>query len=268
MSMVKLIATDLDGTLLDSAGKISERNRAALLAAMERGVHVTLCTGRMFSSAKRFSAQLGITIPLICYNGAMVRRQDGEMLSHLPLEMGLARGLLAIFKERDIYVQSYVDDVLYVRDADEEEFRMYVRHFGITGRAIGNDLYAPPQPPTKLLAIGDSDSKAESLMRDLRETFGDKVYVTRSNADFVEMMDPRAGKGLALAGLAESLGIPMDSVLAIGDGENDTGMIKNAGFGIAVANGLEQPRAAAREVAPSNDEDGVAWAVEKFVLNG
>ena len=267
MPSIKLIATDLDGTLLDSAGKIPERNKAALLAAMERGVYVTLCTGRMFGSAKRFTSQLGITIPVICYNGAMVRRPDGEMLSHHPLEMGLARRLLAIFKERDIYVQSYVDDILYVRDEDEEEFQIYMRHFGVTGRAVGNDLYTPSVAPTKLLAVGDTVDEAETLMYELQGKFGGEVYVTRSNADFVEMMDPRAGKGRALATLAESLGISMDEVLAIGDGENDAEMIECAGFGIAMANGRERPKSLALEIAPSNDEDGVAWAVEKYVLS-
>ncbi len=266
MPRIKLIATDLDGTLLDSAGKISERNKAALLAAKERGVYVTICTGRMFSSTKRFAAQLGIEIPVICYNGAMVRKPDGEMLSHLPLEMGLARRLLAIFKERDVYVQSYVDDVLYVRDEDEEEFQMYMRHFGVTGHAIGSELYTPAVAPTKLLAVGDTVDGAETMMYELQEKFGAEVYVTRSNADFVEMMDPRAGKGRALATLAESLGVSMDEVLAIGDGENDAEMIESAGFGLAMANGRRRPKSVAKEIAPSNDEDGVAWAVEKYVL--
>lgn len=267
MSSIKMIATDLDGTLLNSAGKISERSKAALLAAKEHGVYVTLSTGRMFSSASRFAGEIGVEIPLICYNGAMVRRPDGEMLSHLPLDMGPARDALAFFKERGIYVQSYVDDMLYVRAENEEEFQTYIRHFGVVGYAIGDAVFEPLSPPTKLLAVSDSDEEAVALMLELRKKFGGEVFVTRSNPDFVELMNPLAGKERALATLAKSLGVEMSEVLAIGDGENDMGMIQNAGIGLAVANGRESLKAAARGIAPSNDEDGVAWAVEKYVLN-
>lgn len=267
MPSIRMIATDLDGTLLNSAGKISEHSKAVLRAAVERGVYVTFSTGRMFSSASRFAGEVGIEIPLICYNGAMVRRPDGEMLSHLPLEMGLAKRVLTFFKERSIYVQSYVDDVLYVRDEKEEEFQRYIQHFGVVGYVVGDALYDPSIAPTKLLALCDTEDEAEALMYKLREEFGKEAFVTRSNPDFVEMMNPLVGKERALATLAESLGVEMSEVLAIGDGENDTGMIQSAGLGLAVANGRELPKSAAREVVPSNDEDGVAWAVEKYVLS-
>lgn len=266
MASIKLIATDLDGTLLDSTGKITEANKSALREAQNRGIMVTICTGRMFSSARRFAAQLNIDLPLICYNGAMVRSPEGKTLSHLPLELGAAKRLLAIFRERDIYVQSYIDDMLFVRDADEQEFQMYVRHFGVTGAPIGDAVFEPKVAPTKLLTVNESVDAAEALMYELQRMFGEEVYVTRSNADFVEVMNPRAGKARALATLAADLGIPMDSVMAIGDGENDAEMIAEAGVGIAVANARERPKEGARDVAPSNDDDGVAWAVGRYAL--
>lgn len=267
MAGIKLIATDLDGTLLDSSGKIPEANKAALRAAAARGVHVTISTGRMFGSALRFATQLGTTIPLICYNGAMVRYPGGELLSHTPLDLGLAKRLLAIFRERKLYVQSYIDDVLYIRDDHDEEFREYLRHFGISGRPIGEELYNPMTAPTKLLAMTETAEESEQLMFELRERFGAEVYITRSNSDFVEMMAPSVNKSKSLAGVANNLGVGMDEVLAIGDGENDVEMVANAGLGIAMGNGGSKIRAAVRHIAPKNDENGVAWAVEKFVLH-
>ena len=267
MSSIKLIATDLDGTMLNSEGKMSNRTREVFAAVKEKGVYFTLATGRMFSSASRFAAEIGVEIPLICYNGAMVRRPSGELLSHTPLEMGLARRMLAYFKENNIYVQSYVNDELHVRDEDEEEFRMYIRHFGVVGYAVGDSVYTPEDAPTKLLAVKETEEEASALMLELRRLFGEEAYITRSNAEFVEMMSPSVGKGRALEELAASLGVSMGDVLAIGDGENDAGMIELAGYGLAMSNARERAKTMAKEIVPSNDEDGLAWALEKYVLS-
>jgi Cof subfamily protein (haloacid dehalogenase superfamily) len=267
MLPIKLIATDLDGTLLDDAGMIPPRNKDALTEAIDRGVAVTLSTGRMFSSAMRFAAQIGVTIPMICYNGAMLRRPDGEILLHQPLDMDVARRLLATFRERNMYVQSYVDDVLYVRSAQSSEYEKYVRYFGVTGRPIGEELYDPRTAPTKLLAMTSGAQESRQLMAYIRETFGTNIYVTSSNVDMVEMMNPDVNKANSLRTLADSLGINMEQVMALGDGENDVDMIRAAGVGIAMGNGRESAKAAATEVAPTNDECGLAWAVEKYALH-
>lgn len=263
---IGLIATDLDGTLLDSGGVIPARNVSALKAAIARGIYVTIATGRMFASASRFAAEIGIDIPLICYNGAMVRRPDGDMLSHRPLDLEAARALLAIFKDRGTYVQAYIDDVLYVKDAGDTNFQNYLRHFRIDGCVIGDALYRPETPPTKLLAMTGGLEHSKRLADELHQRFGEQVYVTSSNADFVEMMNPLVDKGRSLALLAESLGVPMEQVMTLGDGENDVEMVSRAGCGIAMANARLRLKEAASVVGPTNDECGVAWAVEQFAL--
>ncbi|MDR1516354.1 MAG: Cof-type HAD-IIB family hydrolase [Synergistaceae bacterium] len=266
MPHVKLIATDLDGTLLDSTGKIPERNLRTLREAMAKGIATTICTGRMFVSARRFAEQIGIKIPLICYNGAMLRRPDGELIWHLTLGVELARKVLDVCLKRKVHIQSYVDDELYVRDADAEVFQEYKRHFGVTGKVIGDDIFNPPVNPTKLLAMTEDEETALSIMKEMKDVFGDDLYVTRSNANFVEMMNPSVNKANGLRKLAEEIGVDMADVLAIGDGENDVEMIKSAGVGVAMGNGAERIRAAADYTAPTNDEDGVAWAVERCAL--
>jgi Cof subfamily protein (haloacid dehalogenase superfamily) len=266
MSHVKLIATDLDGTLLDSTGKIPERNLGTLKKAIAGGIATTICTGRMFSSARRFAEQIGIRIPLICYNGAMLRRPDGETIWHLPLDMEMARKLLTICLTRRVHVQSYVEDELYVRDADADVFQDYIKHFGVTGKIVGDDIFNPPTNPTKLLAMTEDAEDALGMMKELKESFGDALYVTRSNANFVEMMNPKANKANALRKLAEEIGVTMGDVLAIGDGENDVEMVASAGIGVAMGNGAERIKSAANHVAPTNDDDGVSWAIERFAL--
>jgi Cof subfamily protein (haloacid dehalogenase superfamily) len=220
----------------------------------------------MFGSARRFAEQIGIKIPLICYNGAMLRRPDGEMIWHLTLGMEMARKLLSLCIARRVHVQSYVQDELYVRDADAAVFQDYIRHFGVTGKIVGDDIFNPPANPTKLLVMTNDEEDAVKMMKELEERFGDALYITRSNANFVEMMNPKANKANGLRKLAEETGVAMSDVLAMGDGENDVEMLTSAGIGVAMGNGAERIRSAAKHVAPTNDEDGVSWAVERFAF--
>ena len=263
---IKLIATDLDGTLLGNDGKIPARNVSALREAIASGVYVTISTGRMFASTRRFAAEIGIDIPLICYNGAMMRHPDGTTLSHQPLDMDAALQLLTIFRERRIYVQSYIDDALYIEDAQDEHFQNYLKHFRIDGDAVGEALYRPQTPPTKLLAMMDDAESSRALADELRRDFGDRVYITGSNIDFVEMMNPNVNKGRSLEMLAQTLGIGMDEVMALGDGENDLEMLARAGLGVAPANARDRVKKVAADVGPANSESFVAWATEKYAL--
>jgi Cof subfamily protein (haloacid dehalogenase superfamily) len=264
---IRLLATDLDGTILDSGGNIPERNRAAITEAIKKGIIVTISTGLMYSSAITFASKLGLrAAPLICYNGAMIRDMDGRTSLHIKLDMKVAREMLAIFRERKMYVQSYIDDALYIKNLDDDAAQMYTRLFGVTGHPIGDAIYAPEISPTKLLTVTSSADAAHALIDEFSEKFKRQAYVTTSNEDFVEMMSPEAGKANCLEKLTETLGMSMENVMALGDGENDTDMIQRAGIGIAMANAGENTKAAADDIAPSNDDCGVAWAVEKYIL--
>ena len=264
---IKLIASDLDGTLLDSSGEIPERNSRAVADAMKAGVTVAISTGRMYSSAATFARKLGLGgTPIICYNGAMIRSETGEPLLNLKLDLDVALEMLAIFRERGVYVQSYIDDELFVKDCNDSNFQYYHRHFGIEGKALGDKIFEPQVPPTKFLTRTSGFEASRALTKEFSERFAGRAYVTSSNEDFVEMMNPEADKGKCLRKLADTLGIPMENVMALGDGDNDVEMIKAAGLGIAMANARPETKTAAREIAPTNDECGVAWAIEKYVL--
>jgi Cof subfamily protein (haloacid dehalogenase superfamily) len=264
---IKMIASDLDGTLLDNSSRVPERNKAAVSEAVRRGVIFVVSTGRMCHSARGFAEQLGVTqFPLICYNGSMITEPDGEESFHLKLDMDIALALLAFFRDRDMYVQSYIDDRLFIKEDDAEQYRYYNKYFGVTGTAVGDDLYAPTRRPTKLLSKTGGIEDSRRLMKELSDMFPGKLYITSSNEDFIEMMNPGANKAKCLRLLSESRGVPLENIMALGDGDNDTEMIETAGLGIAVANARESAKKAARLVAPSNDECGVAWAIEEYVL--
>jgi Cof subfamily protein (haloacid dehalogenase superfamily) len=262
-----MIASDLDGTLLDNLSRVPERNKAAVAEAVRRGIIFVVSTGRMYHSARLFAEELGVArFPLICYNGSMIAKPDGEELFHLKLDMDVALGLLAFFRDRDMYIQSYIDDRLYVKEGDAAQYQYYNKYFGVTGTAVGDDLYTPTKRPTKLLSKTDGIEDSRRLMEEISGMFPGRVYVTTSNEDFIEMMNPEANKARCLRMLSESCGVPLENVMALGDGDNDAEMVGTAGLGIAVANARESAKKAARVIAPSNEECGAAWAIEEYVL--
>jgi Cof subfamily protein (haloacid dehalogenase superfamily) len=263
--LIKLIALDLDGTLLDSSLSIPEANKRAVREAMERGVSVVINTGRMFCSTRRFAARLGVSGPVICYNGAMICRPDGTVIFHEPLDLEVARGLLLIFEKRGLYVQSYIDDALYVKEIDAETIS-YINTFNVDRCVAGDGFRSPTTAPTKLLSVTGGIEQSLAVKDEISELYGDKLYVAISNSNFVEMMNPAANKGDRLADVARDMGIGMESVMAVGDSENDLEMISLAGVGVAMGNSFETVKSAADDIAPTNDEDGVAWAVRKYVL--
>jgi Cof subfamily protein (haloacid dehalogenase superfamily) len=253
--------------MLDSSGRIPERNLRAVKEAALCGVTVTISTGRMYKSAAVFAERLDLgNTPIICYNGSMIRDSDGNMPTHLKLEICVAREMLEIFRDRGIYVQSYIDDELYVQKRDDDAYLDYAKNFGVAGIAVGEALFAPSLRPTKLLAKTNGLAASRDLISEFSEKFGGRAYITSSNADFVEMMNPEASKGKCLAKLANMLGIPMENVMALGDGDNDAEMLASAGIGIAMSNARDETKAAADDIAPSNDECGAAWAIEKYIL--
>jgi len=263
---IRLVAIDLDGTLLDDHIQVSKRAIAAIQSAVAQGVIVTLATGRMFASAVIFARQIGLDVPLITYNGGLIRSAlTGDTLFHQPVPVDAAGDILNLFYHHDWYIQSYVEDKLYVDELDENALR-YARLSKITPIAIGKKLYTMKAAPTKLLGITEPDNVLP-LIDKISQLFPDRVYATSSKEGYVEMMHPTVNKGKALAFLADKLKIDQSQVMAIGDSLNDVDMLAYAGLGVAMGNAASEIKAAAQAVTSSNNDGGVAAAIEKYVLN-
>jgi hypothetical protein len=262
---IKLVALDLDDTLLDKSLTVSPRTREVIAQAIAQGVTVTVATGRMYSSALIYAKQLELDVPLITYNGGLIRRvQSGETLYHKPVDEQVAREVLALFGEKGWYIQSYVDDILYVAEHNETS-RYYERMTGIKAVALGDAFYTMAGAPTKMLALTGEDKMGE-IEQTIRSVFGDRLYIARSKPTYLEMTNPQVNKGHALAFLADKLHITRDQVMAVGDGPNDLDMIEYAGWGVAMGNAAANVKAAAKAVTGHHDADGVAEAIEKYVL--
>lgn len=262
---IKLVAVDLDDTLLDKKTAVSPRACEAIREAVRQGVTVTISTGRMYQSAVRYARQLELDVPIITYNGALIKSCfSEETLFKRPIEQKTAAEVLELFRERGWYIQSYINDILYV-DEINDRARNYEKVASVKAFAIGDKLYTPEEGPLKLLAIAEPN-ELDDIRDTLKRTFGERLCVANSKPTYLEIIDPTVNKGRALSYLAQKLNISQQEIMAIGDSTNDLDMIKYAGFGVAMGNASDNVKAAAQAVTLCNDEDGVAEAIEKYVL--
>lgn len=262
---IRLVAIDLDDTLLDRRTSVSPRAVAAIRQAVAQGVTVTVATGRMYASALPYARQLGLDVPLITYNGALVKASlSGEVLYHRTIERDLAVAIMELFRSRNWYIQSYVDDVLYVKEVNDQT-RAYEETVKMKAVSMGESFYTKALPPTKLLALARPEEIQERYQT-VRRHFGDRLYVALSKPTYLEMTHPAVNKGVALSYLAQKLGIDRREVMAIGDSQNDLDMIEFAGWGVAMGNATDLVKSKADAVTAANDADGVAEAIERYIL--
>ncbi|HHU78563.1 MAG: Cof-type HAD-IIB family hydrolase [Caldicoprobacterales bacterium] len=261
----KLIAVDLDDSLLDKDLKISETNKRALFAARNKGVQITIATGRMLDSAMPYIRELNIDIPVITYQGAFIKDTlSGNTLIKKSVSIENARKVIDICSRENLHIQVYTEDS-YFFEEDNCFSRLYRRMSGIQGEAVGDLKRFLNEEPIKLLIIDEPDNIAryriyfQRLLSDVLQ-----VYISRPN--YLEFTNIEATKGNALAQLGRMLGVSRKEMIAIGDSYNDISMLEYAGLGVAMGNAPDNVKSHAGFITGSNDEDGVAEAVEKFVL--
>jgi Cof subfamily protein (haloacid dehalogenase superfamily) len=269
---IKLLVLDIDGTMAGLSNNIRESVKQAILAAESRGVKVAIATGRMYRSALPFHRDIGSTLPLICYQGAWIQDPTTQKrLRHLPLSKQTALQLLDSLEEPHLRsllsIHFYIDDKLYVPEITEAT-RIYAERSGIEPIALKDLRRDLPGEPTKVLALCKNPGVLDGLLSSMRLRYTPaELYLTRSVATFFEATHPLANKGDAVQYLAEEfLGLQAANVMAIGDNFNDVEMITYAGVGVAMGNAPDGVKATANWVAPDVEEDGVAAAIEQFVL--
>ncbi|MBU7006273.1 Cof-type HAD-IIB family hydrolase [Phosphitispora fastidiosa] len=267
MGRFRLIATDLDDTLLDDNLQISSRTRRVLNIAAEKGSVVTIATGRMYRSACPVALDLGIEVPIITYQGALVKNAcSGEVLAETPLPLSLAGEVLAEGYRASVHMNLYFDDCLYV-DSLTAAGTGYALLAGVKQHPVGSlvqYLGAARVDPTKILYIAEPEL-LDSLKGDLEAKFGDSLYITKSKPNYLEFMHPLATKKHALENLARSFDISREEIIVFGDSYNDLDMIEWAGMGVAMRNAPAEVRGKADYVTDTNNRDGVAKALERFL---
>ena len=267
---IRLIALDIDGTIIGDDHEIAERTISAVRAAMEADVAVSLVTGRMVSSALRFAQELGLTGPVVGYQGGLIRampvseRRLGKLLMHTPLPASAARSILEWTRANGL--DPHVNHLeRFILRADDPKADDYSSFMGARAELVPDLLEAIDHPVTKILAVGEPPVPTEVAPL-ARAEFAGRADVTISHPRFLEFVAPGVSKGRAVRWLARRLRVPLAATLAIGDQWNDLEMLAEVGHGTAMPSAPAEVRAAARYVAPPLEQDGAARMIEDLVL--
>lgn len=259
----KLFVTDMDGTLLNSQRKITDKVKLAIKKAVKAGVIFTVATGRMHISALPYVQELGIDVPVITYNGALIKYASGDEVFASYLDKQLVQSLVDYAQEQNIHIQLYSDDKLYYSQENELS-KFYQTAAGVTGHPVGDALVEYMDKVPKLLLIGRNPEEADRAARDIAAKFAGQIVAVKSTPIYVELIKPGINKASAIAKMAEIYKVPSEAILAIGDSNNDITMLQAAHYGVAMGNANADVKKVAKYQVADCDHDGIAEAIERF----
>lgn len=265
MTKFKIIAADLDGTILDDTYQVMPELLTYINKAREKGVELLVATGRLYPSALPFVQDLGVKLPVIASNGAVIKDPvKGELVHKVTLDKDLA---IEVLKMTKCYpVQRFVNlgDVFYTDSPDVKTRRYsealkvdFVHHSPLEEVVVEDPV---------MVVLRGSDEEIAYLTGEMRNHFGERVYLANSKPFFIDVNHPGVSKGTGLAELCRRLNIEPAEVIAIGDGWNDLEMFRFAGLGAAVANAPDKLKEHADYVCSEAAYRGVIEVIERFVL--
>jgi len=262
----KLIAADLDGTLIGKDAIIPPKVKDAVRRAMEK-CKFTIATGRAFDSTLPFAQELETNAPLICYQGGLIKdRLSGRVIYEQSVPLALAREVIRFTRQRGLHLNVYVDGHAYVERLTPEA-RYYTEIARAAVYPVGDMLTFLDRDPMKFIIVLSDDGATKPLIAELEKLFAGQMRFVRSYPRFVEGILLDVSKGHALARLADHLGLSLGETIGIGDNDNDLELVERAGLGVAMGNASPAVKAAADYIAPPVDEGGVTEVIERFVLS-
>jgi hypothetical protein len=275
----RLVALDLDGTLLNDAGAISPADTEALRRFAASGGLVVLCSGRMTANIRPFYQTLGLDGPTIAYNGALARESEAAgrtVILETALPARYADELVEYCRRERLHLNYYLDETLYGASAPElrRYANLYSRQTGAVFHFVPDLGVFRGREPTKAIIVTDATVPGAPDLRHRDELYavwaarwGSEITVMRTNPEYLEFYHRDASKGRALGAVACRYGIDRSLSLALGDGRNDIPMLEWAGCAVAVANAHDEVKAAADWVSPlTNNQSAVAGAISQLVV--
>lgn len=263
---VRLIALDLDGTLMSKANTVSDANAAAVRDAVAGGVHIVLATSRWYLLAKRTTDLLGITSPIICHNGAMIRCPlDGVSLLHLTVPAAAAIDIAAIADAARYESMVTVGDTTH----------LLTRRPNIDAARLPPGMALTERLGTHVASGADAflffgQDAVDGVPRALKGRHADTLNLAPGYSEtfppYLNIVHAGADKGRALTMVCEYLGVPLAEAMAIGDAAPDLEMMRVAGVSMAMGNAPPEVKSQVDVIGPGNEDDGVAWAIREFAL--
>lgn len=265
----KMIVTDLDDTLLDSHGKISEKNREYIMKAQEAGVKFVLASGRPTFAMTGLAKELDLArygSYILSYNGAIITEcSTGRVWLEESLTKEDAHRLHDFSEEHNVNIITYVEDEI-ISEKRCEYAQVEVELTGMPYRKVESFKSEVEGPVVKCIMLEKPEYLAE-VEKKLKESLGENYSIAISKPFFLEIMKRGIDKGASLLRLAEKLGIDASEIIACGDSYNDQSMLEVAGLSVAVENAKEPIKDLCDYIAPKNTEDAMAHVIEKFIFN-
>jgi Cof subfamily protein (haloacid dehalogenase superfamily) len=265
---IELVAVDIDGTLLNNEYLMSERNEKVLKEAIDQGITIILATGKTYASAKLIIERLELKTPGIYNQGLTVYKSDGTLDYQKILDPEIARQVITFAEDRGFSMVAYSGNRLLARTINPDTEQFHSKYHEPMPDVVGplqnilNEI-----PINKILAVKTGEPKKITALRwQLDKQLNGKVQMTQALPHMLEVLPPGNSKGAALKTLLKQMNVDAKHVMAIGNAENDIGMLELAGVSVAVGNATQMLKDVADHVVTDNDQDGVAEAIEKFVL--
>lgn len=268
--MIKLIAIDLDGTLLTSEKTISERNKKALKQAKALGVKIVICTGRPLAAIKDYLLTLNLLEEgdySITFNGGLVQKNDtGEIIEKVLLPFADIKDIYQLGKTLELPIDVLSNGTVYHLPSSEEHPSIYHRLNGLlTFQPLDLDQLSEVNEFNKAV-VAIEETYLDEQIKKIPDEFYQRFEVIKTRSNLLEFMPKGITKAYGVSLLAKDLSIDPKEMMAIGDEENDLSMLVYAGLGVAMNNAVEKVKTAANIVTKSNDQDGVAQVIEDYVL--
>ncbi len=267
---IQLIAVDLDGTLLNSQHQMTERTEKALKSAIAKGVQIVLATGKTFASGSWIVKQLNLKTPGIYSQGTVTYNSDGSIRAQQILSPQIARQVITFGEDRGYLMAAYSSGRIMVRSRHARMEELTTHYHEPMPEVVGSlQNVLDNLAINKVLAVAPGDARRITALRwQLGMQINGSARLLQAGVDdMLEVLPKNTSKGTALKALIKDMGVPAAQVMAIGDAENDVEMIQLAGMGVAMGNASAHVKESAKVVVGSNDQDGVAEAIERFVLD-
>lgn len=266
MAKIKMVATDIDGTIVDwKYGDFTPAVKKCIKNLCASGVKVVLVTGRMHCACDHIVKELGLETPVVSYQGGLIKDKDGKTLYQQNLGVEYAKEIIKWAKENKAHINLYLDDKLYVENDND-----FVRKYS-DGKFVPYTVCPfetlDIKNVNKILAIDYNDEKrVTGWINELRKKFPE-LYIVKSTPYFCEIGSPFAKKSLGVEFLAKQWGLNKDEILTIGDQDNDIELLKAGGVKIAMGNATEELKNCADYITDTVNNDGFVKAINKFVIS-